>query len=221
MAIFIENDEIVPKYPKIQTVYKRDPDNNYRTLLIGEYSLPEIEYLAHNEWLWTEKIDGTNIRVYWDGVRVWLGGRTERSQIPPFLVNSLEELFPTEKFRQIYPDTEMVLYGEGYGNKIQKVGNSYIKDDTNFILFDVLIGGYWLEREDIEDVAHQLEINFVPIRGRGSINDAIEMVRNGFSSWTSHDHDLIAEGLIMFPSEQLFNRHGSRIITKIKYKDFE
>ena len=53
------------KYHKIQTVYLRDPDNRYRTLLDGKFAKPEFGYLADCEWVFTEKIDGTNIRVDW------------------------------------------------------------------------------------------------------------------------------------------------------------
>ena len=48
------------EYHKIQTVFKRDPETNHRTLLEGQYSMPEFEYLANNQWVFTEKIDGTN-----------------------------------------------------------------------------------------------------------------------------------------------------------------
>ncbi|GAG78633.1 unnamed protein product [marine sediment metagenome] len=33
------------EYHKIQTIYKRDPDTNYKTLLEGNFSTPELEYL--------------------------------------------------------------------------------------------------------------------------------------------------------------------------------
>jgi len=45
-------------YHKIHTVYKRDPENNLKTLLEGEYAKPEFEYLQNNIWDWDEKIDG-------------------------------------------------------------------------------------------------------------------------------------------------------------------
>ena len=50
-------------YHKIQTVWLRDPDNRYKTLLEGQWATPEFEYLANNEWTFTEKVDGTNVRV--------------------------------------------------------------------------------------------------------------------------------------------------------------
>ena len=52
------------QYHKIQGLFKRGPDNKF---IEGEWSLPEFEYLAKLNWTWTEKVDGTNMRVMWDG----------------------------------------------------------------------------------------------------------------------------------------------------------
>lgn len=38
------------EYHKIQTVFKRNPATNYKTLLMYEWSKPEFEYLAKNQW---------------------------------------------------------------------------------------------------------------------------------------------------------------------------
>jgi len=54
------------EYHKIQTVFKRNPKNKLKTLLHGNYSIPEFEYLKDNEWVFTEKVNGTNIRVMFD-----------------------------------------------------------------------------------------------------------------------------------------------------------
>ena len=92
------------EYHKIQTVFDRDPDNKFKTLLEGQFSMPEFAYLAENEWVWTEKVDGTNIRVMCtdyqeDGAAygVTFGGRTDNAQIPAFLVSALEARFPTPR----------------------------------------------------------------------------------------------------------------------------
>ena len=205
-------------YHKIQTVYKRDPENKFRTLLEGQFALPEFEYLAGNDWVFTEKIDGTNIRVGWDCTeRVRFGGRTERAQIPPFLLDRLQVLFPPAKFGLLYPDTPMTLYGEGYGAKIQKGGGNYISNGVDFILFDVRVNDWWLKREDVEDIAAHLMIDTVPVIGTGTLFDAVEMARNGIESEIGTQ---AAEGLVMRPAVELFTRAGHRIIAKIKNKDF-
>lgn len=205
------------KYPKIKTVYKRDPSTNYKTLLEGEFAQPEFEYLVDNTWVWTEKVDGMNIRVIWDGYVLIIAGRTDRAQIPRPLRDKLWEMFTVEMFSSQYPNTPMILYGEGYGARIQKGGGNYISDGVDFILFDVMVGDVWLERENIVDIAGCMGIDMVPIIGFGSLYAAVETARKGPVSRIGSQR---MEGLVMRPAWGLADRRGQRIITKIKYKDF-
>lgn len=186
----------------------------------GVWALPEFELLKDIEWIWTEKIDGTNIRIQWDGQTVRLGGRTDNAQIPTFLFAVLQNTFTAERMAACFPDAVNVcLYGEGYGAKIQKGGN-YLPDRTDFILFDCQVGDWWLTRESLEDIAGKLSINIVPIIGKGTLLDAVEYVKKGYKSTIAHNKEYDAEGLIMKPKVDLFNRKGERIIAKIKYRDF-
>ena len=208
------------EYPKIQTVYLRDIETRYKTLLEGDWAKPEFKLLKDIAWVCTEKIDGTNIRVMWDGMPVRFGGKTDNAQIPTSLIEMLEDTFTNELMKSVFPDTtELCLYGEGYGKKIQDGGN-YLPDKTNFILFDVKIGHWWLSRGDVEDIANQLKIEVVPIIGIFKLEQAIEYVKTGFKSTIAYNKDYMAEGLVMKPIIDLFNRKGERVITKIKYKDF-
>ena len=203
------------EYHKIQTVFKRDPVTNHRTLLMGEYSLPEFEYLKDDEWVFTEKVDGTNIRVIWDGNMVLFGGKTDRAQIPTHLLNKLNQMFYAAQFEGIF-DGPACLYGEGYGAKIQKGGGNY-RQDQSFVLFDIRIGDWWLKREDIENIAQKLNIDIVPVLGLGTLIDMVIAVRKGFNSQWG---DFLAEGIVARPVIELQTRSGQRIITKIKHKDF-
>jgi hypothetical protein len=217
----------VKPYHKIQTVFKRDPATKHKTLLLGEYSKPEFQYLENTEWEFTEKVDGTNIRVHLDGEGGFqIAGRTDKSQIPLFLYKALIDMFgcrprlrqhnsryPARSFAYDYPVT---LYGEGYGEKIQKGGGNY-RSDQSFVLFDVNINGTWLERKNVLDIAEWLDITAVPIIRFGTLADAIELVRDGFTSaWGN----FTAEGIVARPKTELLSRNGERIITKIKHKDF-
>jgi ATP-dependent RNA circularization protein (DNA/RNA ligase family) len=212
------------QYPKIDTIFKRDPTTKFKTLLEGEFSRPEFEYLQDNKWIFTEKVDGTNIRIIWDNGDVIVPdgmvsykGRTDDAQMPTFLLGRLQELFTVDKFRYLYPDISMTLYGEGYGAKIQKGGGNYKPDGVDFVLFDVRIGETWLERSNIEDIAGKLGIDVVPIIGKNTLSDAIELARWGFRShWGEFD----AEGIVLRPEVELLDRRRRRIITKIKHKDF-
>jgi hypothetical protein len=206
------------KYHKIQTVFKRDPDTKFKTLIEEDYSLPEFEYLKNNQWEYTEKVDGMNTRVMFDGENITFGGKTDKSQIPSDLVNKLNSKFLPEikLFEDNFKDG-VCLYGEGYGAKIQKSGGNY-RPDQSFVLFDVMIGDWWLQRKDVESIAATLGIKVVPIIGHGTLSDMIERTRAGFNSqWGEFQ----AEGIVARPAVELKARDGQRIITKIKYKDFQ
>lgn len=205
------------EYHKIPTVYTRNPETNYKTLLIGRYAEPELEYLALNNWTFTEKVDGTNIRIMFDGGKVLFGGKTDNAQIPAFLVQRLNERFlpQIDLFTELFTNG-ICLYGEGYGAKIQKGGGNY-RQDQDFVLFDAKIGDWWLQRVDVEDIAQKLGIDVVPIIGTGTLPQMVELAQIGFkSTWG----DFIAEGIVARPSTELKTRRGSRVITKIKHKDF-
>jgi len=203
-------------YHKIPTVWARDPETNYKTLVGGKWATPELDYLSDQRWIFTEKIDGTNIRVIFDGENVIFGGKTDDAQIPSHLINRLIEMFPTEKVKEVLNDTPGCLYGEGYGAKIQG-GGKYIPDGCSFVLFDVMIGDLWLERENVKDISGKLNIGTAPIVGAGSLLEAIAYTKLGISSQIA---DCQAEGLVMRPEVELKDRRGNRIITKIKTKDF-
>jgi len=167
-------------------------------------------------------VDGTNIRVMWNGQDVMFGGKTENAQIPVTLLYKLQEYFEgtvgRQKLLETFADSgdKVCLYGEGYGAKIQNGGN-YIPNGVDFVLFDVRIGNWWLGRADIEDVAKKLGIRAVPIIGSGTLQDAIDMTKTGLKSQWG---DFIAEGIVARPAVELQTRRGDRIITKIKHRDF-
>lgn len=213
------------KYHKINSLFKRDAKGNF---ILGEFSTPEFEYLFENEWIGTEKIDGTNIRIHWDGQNVKIGGRTDNAQIPSFLLERLNYL--VERFNWISafddpvvhgtegnPIVDITLYGEGYGAKIQKSGGLYIRDGVDFILFDVRIGSWWLKRQDVDEIANKLRIDSVPVVFRGTLPEAIEFIKPGFDSTIG---EAKSEGLVLVPAVDLFTRRGDRVITKLKTKDF-
>ena len=154
------------KYPKIKTLFERDPN----TFKVNETLkvLKEPEFGLFNEWEVSEKIDGTNIRVEWipegsaaSGIvalpHVKIGGRTDNAQIPSALLYVLQEMFPDSAFRKQFDDDAVVtLFGEGYGGKIQR-GGAY-RLDPSFMLFDIHIGprghqGIWLSQDAVDDVA--------------------------------------------------------------------
>ena len=217
------------EYQKIQTLFKRDERN---IIIPDQFTYPEFEVLKDLKWECTEKIDGTNIRIELassgnseDGIIMSFKGRTDKAIIPEHLLTKLNWLFDREHLMEALNITDetqncnITLYGEGYGAKIQKGGN-YISNDVNFILFDVKIDKWWLDRESIKDIANKLGINVVPLMGYMTIPEAIEYVKKGFKSTIAENKDYDAEGLVLKAPCGLLKRDGERLITKIKTVDF-
>lgn len=208
------------EYHKIETLFERDEKT--KKLIIGKFRNPTIEYLKDNIWTFTEKVDGTNIRIFWNGHNVEFGGRTDNAQIPAPLVNRLNELFGGETnaqmFEQKFGETQVELFGEGYGAKIQNGG--LYRDDVDFILFDVLIGENYQPRESVEDIARYFGVDIVPIVLEGTLQEGVDYVLNNRKSLIAKNGAEI-EGLVGRTKIETCDRTGKRNIIKIKYKDFQ
>lgn len=208
------------EYHKIETIFNRSADGD-KQLIPGSYRNEAVEYLANNIWQFTEKIDGTNIRIHWDGHNVEIGGRTDRAQIPNHLMDYLSATFLApeveELFEQTYGDKDVILFGEGYGAKIQGCGSDY-RSDVSFILFDVLIGDNWQSREWVEATAKMFNVDVVPIVLEGTIGDGIDYVMQHNNSTIGK---AMMEGIVGRPKIEMKDRLGNRIIVKIKWKDFK
>ena len=206
-------------YNKIETLYNRD-EAGTKKLIEGEFRNESVKYLKDMPWQFTEKIDGTNIRIIWDGHKVTYGGRTERANIPAHLMNKLIELFGGEEteqlFEQIFGEKEVILFGEGYGVKIQNGG--LYRSDVSFILFDVMISGNYQPRESVERTAEQFGLEIVPILFEGTLEEGVDYVKTKPMSTIG---TAPMEGLVARPKVELKDRCGNRLIVKIKVKDFE
>lgn len=213
-------------YHKINSLYKRHQSGKDRGKFIyGEFSTPEFEEFQHAQWVGTEKIDGTNIKIHWDGEKVLIGGRTVKSQIPPSLMIKLKAYTDAWDFKATFGNIQSVtLYGEGYGKGIQKVGKLYIPDYVDFILYDILVvnkvgDSYFAGRYFVNRIAKKLCILSVPVIFQGTIAEAIEFVKKGFQSQVAQS-ELQAEGLVLLYGSKKWPDE-ERIITKLKTRDFE
>ena len=97
-------------YQKINTIFMRDANNII--MPYDEFTEPEFEYLRHNKWQASEKIDGTNVRIEVTkcsifspgnesmvgvGFEVTFKGKTDNAQIPKNLLKHMEEKYPKNK----------------------------------------------------------------------------------------------------------------------------
>lgn len=203
-------------FQKIPGPFKRDPQTN--KVVFGEWTSEALADLSNaGLWVATEKVDGTNIRILWDGHEVNFGGRTERAELPVPLLTHLQETFHEEVFEQTFGETPVVLFGEGYGGKIQG-GGKYSPTQT-FVGFDVAVNGKYLRPGDAEGVfLDWFQIPFVPVRGVDlTLWEAIDKVEKRFdSAWEGVE----PEGLVLRTRQGLQDHRGNRLIVKIKGVDF-
>lgn len=209
------------EYPKIETLFNRDPKNF--KIMTNSVRLPEFRIV--NRWYVTEKIDGTNVRIMWkpDEYRVIFGGRTNYAQIPINLILYLQSTFTPDLFSSFNKD--MILFGEGYGEKIQKGGGNYC-NGVSFRLFDVLIGEWWLEPESIAVISTELGIKTVPDLGILKVlpttKEELYSIVGTNSAVSRMESDTIhePEGIVARSNPLLFTRRGDRLMWKLKFKDF-
>lgn len=236
------------KYPKIQSLFKRDKDNKF-VIIPGMYSEPIFEYI--DRWTVSEKIHGMNIRVIYELKSAYtspdegeipteetlkFGGRTDNAQLPVFLYEKLMELFDKEKLREVFvkdnKSTKVILFGEGYGNKIQKGGGNYISDGVDFALFDVYVfesnldrsvRGWWMKREVVAKISDQLGIDTAPEYHDRTYtkSEIIEMVKNKVTSNIAENEDHIAEGIVARADPPILFRNGHPVMFKLKVEDYE
>lgn len=136
----------------------------------------------------------------------------------------------------------LVLYGEGYGPKIQKGGGNY-RDDVAVRLFDVLVGGkWWLDFANVCNVADRLGVKRVPVFPpeqfeeiakalNGSFLDAVVLLvsGSGFNSAVAQEDRpglnwdetwIPGEGVVARTDPYLYDKHGRPLRWKLKTKDF-
>lgn len=224
------------EYPKINSLWKREgwyfdqdkknsPDyqKGRQSFIEGDYASAEFGNIKL--WDVEEKVDGTNIRIHFTcslnqpPIQPIFMGRTANSQLPCHLLQYLQSHFTEERLQKVFPDgSNVFLFGEGYGPKIQGCGGNY-RGDPGFILFDVMVGNWWLKREDVYGIANQLQVPHCPPIGRMSEAEIVEYVKSKPLSRCSRNPQMM-EGVICRSEPLVLYRKGIPIMFKLKCKEF-
>lgn len=204
------------EYQKIETLYKFDSDvKKFRK----EFYNPIVEYLKDCKWYGTEKIDGTNIRILWNGHHFEFGGRTDNAVIPKELMKVLTDKFNDDMelvFEQKFGQKEVMLFVEGYAGKIQ--GGIYSGSES-IIGFDIMIGDIYLDKLVSFQIFKELGIDVVPLLEFNNLQEAINYVKTHNQSIIQPESKI--EGLVCFPAQRIYDHMNNRIIVKIKNKDLD
>ena len=204
----------------MSTVYQKIPNcfslQNEAKKYQGEFADSRIEYLKDCQWLFTEKIDGQNMRIIWDGYKITYNGRTDNASLSgdvrQFMDGITKGIEPI--LEEMFREKPCVIYGEVYGGSVQR-GKTVYSSDLKFSVFDVKVGEFWLDWTDVLDVAKTLNLEVVPYVLTGTIQDGLDWLK-------THKESLIDgstrgnEGLVGKPLVTLLNKKAERIIVKLK-----
>lgn len=232
------------EYPKMNSLWKRcfteidpvtgkvrylDKGKSGNPFIRGEYS--ETAFGNIRKWHVEEKIDGMNIRIIyqrkpqnaqegpWEALQ--FKGRTDAAQIPPDLLKALKRAFPCEKLESAFSEGDpayVVLFGEGYGPKIQSGG--YYAKEPGFVLFDIFCGGWWLERSAVTQIGATLQTDTAPSIGIMEEGEIVEYVKGRPASKFAKVIPHHSEGVVCRAHPLVLFRNGQPLMWKLKVKDF-
>lgn len=213
------------EYPKIDNLYKRNPDKKSE-LLVGQYTRPEFSLI--DAWDVSEKIDGMNVQLKFH--RVFNGsfdinGRTENAQFTVAQEEFLLDLGDEIRGRvlnviQAFSLYSLTIYGELYGPKIQTGGN--YSQSLGFRAFDMLVNdAVWLSPEDVRKNVEAMNVEMAPSLGTMTMESIFMMVAGGFKSTFADNVEYDAEGIIAKPPWNLYDQRGKRVMFKLKTKDLK
>jgi hypothetical protein len=177
------------------------------------------EILLFRECYALEKIHGTSAHVAWkDGkVRLFSGGAKHETFCALFENADLEAHF------QAVGHDNVVVYGEAYGGKMQKMKETY-GPELLFVAFDVKIDGTWLDVPNANDVATKLGLSFVHWERVPAELDAVNAQRDADSEQAIRNGmglGHMREGVVLRPIIELTRSNGDRLITKHKRDEFK
>jgi hypothetical protein len=166
-----------------------------------------------------EKIHGTSAHVGWKAKekKVYLFSGGCSGDVFRSLFNRGEL---HQRFSDIFPLSDAIIYGEAYGGKIQHMSATYGKQ-VRFVAFEVRVGEVWLNVPNAKDVADKFGIEFVPfekVSGLPEIDN--ERDRVSIQAHRNGNGDFMREGVVLRPIEEMTKSNGQRVIAKHKNAAF-
>ena len=222
-------------FPKLNTLYKRDPEITVKkkgVIMPGYFSEEVFKTIKY--WTVTEKIHGKNIRIYIEfplgnlnHPTVWIGGRkdTDTPQINKPLLNHIHSIltdkkmlkaFTKDSFKTFECPRHAMIFGEGVGKGI----NQAYGDEPELIIFDIVIDNWWLEYKNVQDISEKLGFRSAPlIAGAMSTERIIDYVKAQKDSLLA-TKPYMAEGVIATSHPLLLTRKCEPVRFKLKTKDY-
>lgn len=177
------------------------------------------EILKHKQCYALEKIHGTSAHV----------GLNSQGELILFsggvAMANFEVLFDKEQLASDLhriADRNIIIYGEAYGGKCQKMADTYGKD-LKFVAFDVKVGEDWLSVPSACEVASRCGIEFVDFVCIPTTLQAIDAERDKDSTQAIRNGmgpGKMREGVVLKPLFETKDERGNRIMAKHKRQEF-
>jgi hypothetical protein len=199
---------------------------NLRRIAIGYRKIfnlhrdPHVLQLLKTVWS-LEKIHGTSGHISYEGnrLRFFSGGATHERFVELFDQPQLLMAFGALGHGE---DCPIVVFGEIYGAKLQKMRATY-GDNLSFVAFEVKIDQTWLNVPNAADVARKLGLDFVPYMKVPCTLAALDWARDMESHQAIKNHmggGHPREGIVIRPLEELRYSSGDRVMVKHKAEAF-
>lgn len=213
---------MIEVYPKFYAPYER---KEHSKLVDINKPKRDIKPYMTDDMTWTvsEKLNGINTRIIWDGYSIEVKGRNDKTELQGGQLDLQGDLIASQMdngnfmFDELFGTKKVTIFGEVIGTKIQ--GNPYKLGETQFKVFDILINDVWVSPEGITKIAEDLNMSTVmhyTVRGWDNVmTNFIEIWKN------CRKKKFYFEGLVAYPAHQPLTKKGERVITKIKVKDFD
>ncbi len=202
------------KYGKIKNSY-----DDKTVLVIRKCGYENIPYIIY------EKVDGANFSFITDGTDVITASRNQLVGGEFYNCQSVIDRY-SEQIKQIknekFPDSkEIQVYGELYGDKIQKrVDYGTV---TDFMVFDIRVDDEYIVPLEVEKIVVDFDIPYVPFMDQfDSLSKALEFDPE-FDSMVplEHKENNPAEGVVIRPRDiNIVLPNGNRLILKKKSSKF-
>jgi len=190
------------------------------------YSVPEVLELLKDCYA-MEKIHGTSAHIRWSPTPEKPGEGQVHLHHGGANKEQFDALFDTEAFKAKIIESGLaekpvVFFGEAYGGKMQAMSKTYGKE-LKFVVFDVQIGGTWLDVPNANELATKFGFDFVAWEKVPCTLEALNAERDRPSRQAKKNgimEDMPAEGIVIRPIHELNFKNGTRVIAKHKRDEF-
>ncbi len=181
-------------------------------------NFPEV-FGDGEEVVLSEKIHGTNSRIgYVEGQLLAGSHGLQRQRPEPEAMASNTYWFPATlepvmSLLDALKDTHrvVILFGEIYGSKIQKLHYGR-RGGLGYAAFDLYLDERYVDHDDFVAICGRHEVAAAPLLGRGPYS--LELVREHAVGKTTLDDQHIREGVVVKPAKERLDPRIGRVILK-------